>query len=190
VRRCSSSKCIRDSRPRSRDVQDPFDPAVGSALDADHRVDHPADAQAPGLELLGDRVVQERRVGGADLHDGAERLVAVLGTGRFEHTDRRTRPAPVSASSNAPTITPTSSAAGRSARSCGGSRRVNASANARRASARSGGTEASRSSSTGAGRAPAVTSSVVLTMDMVPVPEQAPDLRLRSSFSRARTGRP
>jgi hypothetical protein len=85
----------------------------------------------------------------------------------------------VSASSNAPTITPTSSAAGRSARSCGGSRRVKATANARRASARSGGTEASRSSSTEAGRAPAVTSSVVLTLHMVPVPEHAPDLRLQ-----------
>jgi hypothetical protein len=36
------------------DVQDPIDPAVGSALDADHRVDHPPEPHAPGLELLGD----------------------------------------------------------------------------------------------------------------------------------------
>jgi hypothetical protein len=72
---------------RLADVQDPFDAATGSSLDADHRVDHPPDAHAPRLELLGDRVVQERGVRGADLHDGAERLVSVLGRVGLEHTD-------------------------------------------------------------------------------------------------------
>ena len=41
----------------------------------------------PGLELLGDRVVQEWGVRRADLHDGAERLVSVLGRVGLEHTD-------------------------------------------------------------------------------------------------------
>ena len=62
---------------------------------------------------------------------------------------------------------------------------MKATAKARRASARSDGTEAARSSSTEAGRAPAVTSSVVLTLHMVPVPEQASDLRLQEKLGPA-----
>ena len=142
---------------------------------------------APGIELLGDRVVQER-IRGADL-DHVPALVAVLQRTRFEHSHRElVRPPSVGQLEG-----PDDHAEELLGRSLGDVLRRQplreGDANALTSSARSFGTLASMSSSSGAGRAPAVTSSVVLTQHMVPVPEQASDLRLQAGSTGRRMRR-
>ena len=151
VRRLLRTCTIRSMRPS------------GPRSIADHRVDHATNGQTPRLELLVDRVVQERGVGRADLDHRARGLVPVAGTlGSNTRTANSSGPR-ASASSNAPRITPRSSSGGAGLEVLRRHAPVNADAKARTSSARSAGTLASMSSSTRAGRPPVVTSSVVLT---------------------------